>query len=320
MPWGNRRVDGPFVATVRDIPALNRLFSAAFTERYRRDGIPGVRVPFLNPVVWEYAIADAADGAMIWRGARDELVAFNMVHRSGIEGWMGPIAVRLDRQGTGLGQRIVTAGIAHLKESGAGIIGIETMPRTFENIGFYSRLGFRPGPLTITLQSQARPTIEPVQTESLSGCDDHTRSAAIESCRRLTDRLAPGIDFSRELELSLTSGLGEVELLMAADEVSGFALWHHVALAEGHDPADVRVLKLVATDPAVALELLKAVVAEASRRRLHKVLVRCQGDAVELYAALIESGWRVQWTDLRMTLAGFAEPPRAGVVLSNWEI
>ena len=47
-----RPADGPHPARREDIPALNQVFSDAFTERYRRDGMIGVRVPFLNPAIW----------------------------------------------------------------------------------------------------------------------------------------------------------------------------------------------------------------------------------------------------------------------------
>ncbi|MBC7672844.1 MAG: hypothetical protein H7247_10540, partial [Polaromonas sp.] len=78
------RIEGPFRAGVDDIPALNAVFSDAFTERFRRDGMVGVRVPNLNPKIWRYAIEDAAAGAMIWRDGdgRGDIAAFNMVHRS----------------------------------------------------------------------------------------------------------------------------------------------------------------------------------------------------------------------------------------------
>ena len=46
--WRPHPVDGPFRAQVGDIGELNQVFSDAFTERYRRDGMVGVRVPFLN--------------------------------------------------------------------------------------------------------------------------------------------------------------------------------------------------------------------------------------------------------------------------------
>src|SRR5580698_11310103 len=116
-----RYVDGPHVARREDVPALNQVFSDAFTERYRRDGMVGVRVPFLNPAVWRYAIDDAGTGALIWRGERGEVAAFNMVHRSGIEGWMGPLAVRPESQGAGIGKDIVRAGLEWLRREGAQI-------------------------------------------------------------------------------------------------------------------------------------------------------------------------------------------------------
>src|ERR1700720_4095306 len=89
----------PERVSIREISALNAVFSEAFTERYRRDGMVGVRVPHLNPQVWRYAIEDAAGGAMIWRDGRGAIAGFNMVHRSGVEGWMGPLAVRMEHQG-----------------------------------------------------------------------------------------------------------------------------------------------------------------------------------------------------------------------------
>src|ERR1043166_1593547 len=119
----DRGLAGPERATRRDIDALNDMFAEAFTERYRRDGMSGVRVPLLNPVIWQYAIADAGDGALLWRDTRGDVIAFNMVHRSGSEGWMGPLAVRTDRQGRGLGATIVRAGLPWLESQGASTIG-----------------------------------------------------------------------------------------------------------------------------------------------------------------------------------------------------
>src|SRR5437899_10124272 len=146
-----RQVYGPERAGERDIDGLNRVFAEAFTDRYRRDGLVGVRVPQLNPDVWRYALLDAGDGAMLWRDETDQVAAFNIAHRSGAEGWMGPLAVRPDRQGGGVGKTIVRTATDWLLEQGVSTLGLETMPRTVENIGFYARLGFSPGHLTVTL-------------------------------------------------------------------------------------------------------------------------------------------------------------------------
>ena len=53
---------------------------------------------------------------------------------------MGPLAVRDDCQGSGRGKQVVLAGVELLKRSGCRVIGLETMPRTMDNIGFYSRV------------------------------------------------------------------------------------------------------------------------------------------------------------------------------------
>ena len=78
-----RHVSGPERAQERDIDGLNRVFAEAFTDRYRRDGLVGVRVPYLNPQVWRYALLDAGDGAMVWRDEGGQIAAFNIAHRSG---------------------------------------------------------------------------------------------------------------------------------------------------------------------------------------------------------------------------------------------
>src|SRR3954451_24388943 len=153
--WRPHIVDGPHRARLDEIGELNQVFSDSFTERYRRDGMVGVRVPFLNPTIWRYAIEDADHGAMLWRDDRGHVVAFNMVHRSGTEGWMGPLAVRTEFQGNGTGKEVVSRGIQWLKDQGAVIIGLETMPRLMDNIGFYSRQGLLPGRLTITTTLEA---------------------------------------------------------------------------------------------------------------------------------------------------------------------
>ena len=46
--WRQHSIDGPYRAQTDEIDELNQIFSDSFTERYRRDGMVGVRVPFLN--------------------------------------------------------------------------------------------------------------------------------------------------------------------------------------------------------------------------------------------------------------------------------
>lgn len=315
----DRSVRGPHRATTRDVEALNRVFAEAFTDRYSRDGLVGVRVPQLNQLVWRYALEDAGDGSMVWRDADGQMVAFNMVHRSGTEGWMGPLAVRPDRQGEGLGSTMVRTGIEWLRGQGATTIGLETMPRTVDNIGFYSRIGLVPGHLTVTLVHDVpRRSLGSVELLSSAGAEG---AAVVEECRRLTERILPGVDFSRELSLTRELGIGDTTLVREGPALTGFALWHSTPLAAGRPKDELRVLKLVAAGQDAFDRLIHAVQLAASAERVSRVAIRCQTEFAGAYLRLIQLGYRVHWTDLRMLLEGYPQrSPARGVLMSNWEI
>jgi GNAT superfamily N-acetyltransferase len=316
-----RAAHGPHPAVERDIPGLNRLFADAFTDRYRRDGLVGVRVPFLHAAIWRYAIADAGAGAMLWRDEQDRIVAFNIAHRSGVEGWMGPLAVRPDRQLSGLGKEIVLAGVAWLRAQRAAVIGLETMPRTVDNIGFYSHLGFTPGHLTLTLTREVSRSIARVPYGLLAGGDQRDVAAGLAEITSLVHSLAPGYDFTREIELTLQMALGNVVMLRREERLAGIALCHSAPLAEGGSRDELRVLKVAAADLDALPDLLEAVGAWASMQGVRRLAVRCQTAYDGAYRRLIGAGFRVRWSDLRMTLAGHPElRPAEGILWSNWEI
>ncbi len=311
-------VTGPARPEEADLPSLNQVFSEAFTDRYRRDGLPGVRVPHLDPAIWRFAIADAGAGAMVWRDRLGRVAAFNLAHRSGTEGWMGPIAVRPELQGRGLGTTVVRAAVDWLKRGGAATIGLETMPRTVDNIGFYGRLGFEPGALTITMAREV--PRRPGRVAERLGSATRPDAAAAE-CQVLLQALAPGLDFSREVRLTRDHGLGDVSLVRRGRRLVGWALWHSAPLAEGRPGDEMRVLKVVAEDAAAFEAVSEALLAHALEAGRRRVGLRVQAGLPGLFAQALELGWRVHWTDLRMTLAGHPErPPAAGVVLSNWEV
>jgi GNAT superfamily N-acetyltransferase len=318
--WRNERaIAGPQVATVNDVDALNEIFTEAFTERYRRDGLTGVRVPALNPAIWRYAIEDAGDGALCWRDDRDRIVAFNIVHHSGTEGWMGPLCVRPDLQGSGLGKTIVQSGMSWLHRQDVKVMGLETMPRTMDNIGFYSNLGFVPGHLTVTLTLDAAASDHaPIQLSRLGAME---KESAIAGCRALTERIMPGYDFTREIELTDRLSLGDTYALGSVGAPVAFALCHTVPLVEGRTRDELRVLKMVLSRRTDLPSMLGVLTDAARRAGTRRVAIRLQGDYPDAYRTLVGLGARVRWTDLRMSAHGWTEvPPVEGMILSNWEI
>ena len=232
---------------------------------------------------------------------------------------MGPLCVRPDQQGTGLGKVIVQAGMRWLRLQHAKVIGLETMPRTMDNIGFYSNLGFVPGYLTVTLTLDALAGDRAARR--LSHLPPGERTAAMAACLALTTRLMPGYDFTRELELTDRLALGDTLLFGPPDDPSGFAVCHTVPLVEGRVKDELRVLKLVLARRAELPQMLGALADFAKRAGTRRLAIRLQGDYPEAYRTLVALGARVRWTDLRMSAHGWNEmPPVEGMILSNWEI
>jgi len=214
---------------------------------------------------------------------------------------------------------VVRAGVDWLRAHGSTVIGLETMPRTMDNIGFYSGLGFVPGRLTLTVTLDAAAAERaPLLLGRLSQRD---RLEATAECRELTERLLPGYDFTREIALTDQLSLGDTVLLREGSTLVGFALCHSVPLVEGRVREELRVLKLVLARADLVPAMARQLADYARRSGTRRAAIRVQGEYPEVYATLIGLRGRVRWTDLRMTFGEHAESrPAAGVVLSNWEI
>ena len=218
-----------------------------------------------------------------------------------------------------MGKSVALAGVDWLRSRRARVIGLETMPRTMDNIGFYSSLGFVPGRLTITLTLEAAASDTPVPMLGMLSPD--ARDEMVSQCQRLTREQMPGYDFTREILLTLELGLGDVVLLRHGEALAGFALVHGAPLVEGRSREELRVLKMVLRDQH-DIEAMADLLALAARRAgTRRAAVRVQGEYLDIYRRLMARGARVRWTDLRMTLADSGEArANGGVVLSNWEI
>ena len=105
-------------------------------------------------------------------------------------------------------------------------------------------------------------------------------------------------------------------------DVRSFAICHSAPLVEGRAAEELRVLKMVARTEADFDTLVTQLCAQARIRAARRIAIRVQGQYSDVYRRLMARGARVRWTDLRMSVHGFAEsrPAAGGIVLSNWEI
>jgi hypothetical protein len=122
--------------------------------------------------------------------------------------------------------------------------------------------------------------------------------------------------------LTAELGIGDTVVLDHDGEISGFALWHSAPLAAARPAEELRVLKLFADSIDNFTRLLVVLESCAAAARLRRVAIRCQTGYASAYEALLARGYRVRWTDLRMTLGTHPEAatPEGEVLYSNWEI
>jgi hypothetical protein len=217
----------------------------------------------------------------------------------------------------------VKSGIDWLIAANSLTIGLETMPRTMDNIGFYSSLGFAPGKLTVTVTIDAAPSSESPNVFGRLSAKD--KEGVLVECCALSESVQPACDFTREIAITDGLGLGETILFRQGGnkggKLTGFALCHTVPLVEGRAREETRVLKLVLARQADLASAVATLADFARRGGTRRVAFRVQTEYLDAYQQLIAMGGRVRWTDLRMTLKAYPEGRVGeGLLWSNWEI
>ena len=210
-------LDGPYQAGREDIPALNQVFSDAFTERYRRDGMMGVRVPFLNPAIWRYALDDAGEGRWSGVGERGEIAAFNMTHRSGTKAGWDPWRSDPTCRALASARRSCVPG-----SSGCGAGRAGHRPRDdAEDDGQHrillrARSGARAADADGDLDAAPAERAAPL----LGRLPQGDRDDVVDGVPRARGRQMPGYDFTREIVLTDHLALGDTVLLYAGSELA----------------------------------------------------------------------------------------------------
>ena len=71
------------------------------------------------------------------------IIGFNFCHAGPRMGWGGAIAIRLDEQGRGIGNRLMLAGLDYFDQVGTQTVGLDTFPENPVSVSLYLRTGFR---------------------------------------------------------------------------------------------------------------------------------------------------------------------------------
>jgi len=317
-----------------DLAEVNSVFTKAFSRARIDEGLKQHRVSPCRIAFLKMYLDRSGEGALV---AYDhgQVVGFNFNHLFGCTGWMGPLAVMPKYQGAGVGKAVVNAGIDYLRTRGATVIGLETMPRNFRNLGFYSRLGFDPGPLCLDMVAQAHGGRAPFDSRSAEiryfrEGTPAQKERLLRGCGEISTALSPGLDYSKEVLLNSRHRFGDTVFLVDGDEVAGFAVCHLEPYGQYEERRELKVNVLaMRPEPPISapggslsrLPVLLAGVKElAARERLSVVRLHIRSDKYDALRSLLSWDYNVGYSDLRMCLSGFEEEePAHRVHFCRWQ-
>lgn len=224
-----------------------------------------------------------------------ELVGVAFVARWGTFAVFGPLAVRPDRWGKGVGRRLWEARLPLLERWGTTAAGLFTRPEP-KNIHLYQQFGFWPGFLTaLTAKPLEQPAAGEAEWCTFSALRAGERDSWLDGCRTLTGALHPGLDLEREIRIVDGQGTGETVLLGSAASLDGFAVCH---LGEGSEAGPgASYLKFAAARPGTGAErrferLLDACEELAAARGLARLVAGVNTARHEAYRTLLARGHR----------------------------
>jgi len=307
-----------------DLPAVNRVLAKAFTAARLSDGFKTPRVPLCHLSFLEMYLAVFPHGCFVIDDANG-LVGYTFSRLWGEVAWIGPVSVIPAHQGKKLGQQLMVKTIETLQRHGARVIGLETMPRSVHNIGFYTQLGFLPRNLTVDLiQAVPRQPEAPFPADYEVLCYNDAapadKEALLTGVEKLARRLDPHLSIRPEIEVTQQFDYGDTIFVRHGRDMLACFIAHVKTYSEDEAPRFMKVVVTLMDASLAVAEILPHLFAFAARGNLDTISFRTPTRYLRAYSELIVAGFKVFHSDLRMTLEGYDEiaDPK-NFYLSKWE-
>jgi GNAT superfamily N-acetyltransferase len=252
-----------------------------------------------------------------------ELVGSNFATRWGSVGFFGPITMRPQRQGLGIGKALVEAVSNQFQQWGVSHAGLCTFPQSPLHIALYGKSGFRARFLTAIMAAPARPTGDAGTWSRYSNLPESDRRTVEVACHELANLLYDGLDLRAEIRTVTARGLGDTLLLWeSASRLAGFAVCHWGPASEaGEGCCFVKfgAVRPGAGDAARFAALLDGCGSLATVVGMSSVLAGVNLAREEAYLQMLARGFRAEVQVVTMHRPNEAGYSRPGLyVLDDW--
>lgn len=313
--------------TEKDLREVNLLLSKAFTHARCQDGYRDGRVPLCREEFLQLYFAANTSGCFVIEKAY-KIIAFCFTHLWGAVGWFGPLCVDPLEEGKGYGKRMVMAAVENLKSLGAKTIGLETSANSAKNLAFYAQLGFVPQCITVDLikevsDESGNSGTDEFQTIMYNELSPDKQSQFLKRARNFWQELEPGLDYTKEIELSDKFGFGDGCLIVRSHRVVGFIFGHTQAYSQEEERQFIKI-NLLQMEPRAPVQRLDVFINKiekwARSENLSGIYLRAPCRYHKAFGYLLTSGFRVVQNDLRLTLRGYEQYDDPDTTnFSKWE-
>jgi ribosomal protein S18 acetylase RimI-like enzyme len=252
------------------------------------------------------------------------LVGFIFSRTWGSVGWFGTFAVLPEFQGQRIGKTLVEASLDFLQQQPGRTIGLETMPESPNNLGFYPRLGFEFRFPTLLLSRPLETDLPTSHLPRWSVAHRENQERWLEDLRLASDALHPGLDYSKEILVTARYQQGDTLVLTDGGEAIGMSTLRFAPGREGAEPDYGVVTVLFLQSAHRKTELFRTLLegSEALAAAEGKKELVLSVNALHTWAVdrLLQWGYRVERMRVRMVLAGTDEGPAYDehVNLASW--
>lgn len=230
---------------IDDIPSAQAIGKATWSRVASDDLGRPVEYPTRPAKIIQAAIEEEPLGCFV-AVLGDEVVGTAYSHVWGSVGWVGPVEVLPEHQGSGIGKTLMEACHDYLDSRGCRVFGVETMSDNERNKRFYSGLGYRSVGVTVFAEKKLRPAgyfVVGIKELTASNLDENSGEI-----RKLSSAVYPGMDCTSEFRMVLNHSLGKAFLFHHDGMTKGVALFMETPL-EGLHMVSIRLLL---TDPKIS--------------------------------------------------------------------
>jgi ribosomal protein S18 acetylase RimI-like enzyme len=238
----------------------------------------------------------------------ERVIGFIFSRTWGAVGFFGPFGILPEYHGLGLGQQLVRASLDYLCSQPRTLIGIETMPESPYNLGFYLKLGFRMHlPLLVMTKHLTGSGEPPASIVRWSTAREQRRETWLADLRTASNALHEGMDYSKEIISPALRHFGDTMIQTENGTAVGAAsLWIAPVREVDSDRASIQILFMHPdhTDQASFKRLLTSVEGLAYQHGKRLVSIPVGTAHQRALQWLMAEGYQVERSLQRMVLEG----------------